>query len=75
MLPPTQIPLVAGVIINKPTTIPLSKLFSRAPALKNLEQLAERDTRIVEAQRLIEITRQQVLLHHFATRSPVNSAR
>ncbi len=35
VLPPTQIPPVAGVIINKPTTIPLSKLFSRAPALKN----------------------------------------
>jgi putative transcriptional regulator len=35
MLPPTQIPLVGGVIINKPTTIPLPKFFSGAPALKN----------------------------------------
>ena len=34
MLPPTQPPLVAGIIINKPTTIPLAKLF-RDPALKN----------------------------------------
>lgn len=37
MLPPTQPPLVAGIIINRPTTIPLLKLFSRAPALKNQE--------------------------------------
>jgi putative transcriptional regulator len=35
MLPPTQLPLVAGVVINKPTTIPLPKLFPRAPALRN----------------------------------------
>lgn len=35
MLPPTQTPLVAGIIVNKPTTIPLAKLFSRDPALKN----------------------------------------
>jgi len=35
MLPPTQTPLVGGIIINKPTTIPLPKLFSGAPALKN----------------------------------------
>ena len=34
MLPPTQPPLVAGIIINKPTSIPLAKLF-RDPALKN----------------------------------------
>ena len=35
VLPPTQIPFVAGLIINKPTTIPVSRLFSRVPALKN----------------------------------------
>ncbi len=35
MLPPTQLPLVAGVVINKPTTIPLPKLFPHALALKN----------------------------------------
>lgn len=35
MLPPTQIPLVAGVIINKPSTVPVRKLFPDAPAVKN----------------------------------------
>jgi putative transcriptional regulator len=35
MLPPTQMPLVAGIIVNKPTTISLPKLLPRAPALKN----------------------------------------
>jgi putative transcriptional regulator len=35
MLPPAPIPLVGGIIINKPTTIPLPKSFSGAPALKN----------------------------------------
>src|SRR5271156_765966 len=35
MLPPTQTPLIAGIIVNKPTTIPLAKLFSRDLALKN----------------------------------------
>ena len=35
MLPVTQPPLVAGFIINKPTTIPLRKLFPDAPAVKN----------------------------------------
>lgn len=35
MLPPTQMPLVAGIIVNKPTNIPLPKLFPRAPALKH----------------------------------------
>jgi len=35
MLPPTQMPLVAGIIVNKPTTIALPKLLPRAPALKN----------------------------------------
>jgi putative AlgH/UPF0301 family transcriptional regulator len=34
VLPQTQIPLVAGIIVNKPTTIPLAKLFSRDLALK-----------------------------------------
>jgi putative transcriptional regulator len=31
MLPPTQIPLAGGIIINKPTTVPLPKPFSRRP--------------------------------------------
>ena len=35
MLPPTQMPLVAGIIVNKPTNIPLPKLFPRAQALKH----------------------------------------
>jgi putative transcriptional regulator len=35
MLPPTQMPLVAGIIVNKPTNIPLPKLFPRALALKH----------------------------------------
>ncbi len=35
MLPSAQIPLVAGVIINRPTTIPVRKLFPHAADLKN----------------------------------------
>jgi putative transcriptional regulator len=35
MLPPTQIPLVGGIIINRPTTVPLPKLFSGVPGLKD----------------------------------------
>ena len=35
MLPSTQMPLVSGIIVNKPTDIPLPKLFPRAPALKH----------------------------------------
>lgn len=34
MLPQVQVPLVAGLIINKPTTIAAHKLFPDAPALK-----------------------------------------
>lgn len=39
MLPRTDLPLVAGVIINRPTTIPVRKLFPRA-ALKNQSERA-----------------------------------
>jgi len=35
VLPPTQPPLVAGIIVNRPTIIPLSKLFSHDSAIKN----------------------------------------
>ncbi len=35
MLPPGRIPLVAGIIINKPTTIAVRKLFPDSPSLKN----------------------------------------
>jgi putative transcriptional regulator len=34
MLPQVEVPLVAGLIINKPTTIAAHKLFPDAPALK-----------------------------------------
>jgi len=38
MLPQTEIPLVAGVIINKPTTVPVRELFSHvAPLVKQSE--------------------------------------
>jgi len=40
MLPPTQVPLVAGIIINKPTTIPVQQVFPNAPALKNHAETA-----------------------------------
>jgi putative transcriptional regulator len=35
MLPPAGSPLVAGIIVNKPTTITLERLFPHAPMLKN----------------------------------------
>jgi len=35
MLPPAGSPLVAGIIVNKPTTITLERLFPHAPVLKN----------------------------------------
>ena len=35
MLPPPAIPIVAGVIINKPTTIPVKRVFPRSVDLKN----------------------------------------
>jgi putative transcriptional regulator len=35
MLPPEQLPLVAGVIINKPTDVKLSQLFKQPVALEN----------------------------------------
>jgi putative transcriptional regulator len=35
MLPSAQSPLVAGIIVNKPTTITLERLFPRAPVPKN----------------------------------------
>ena len=38
--PPTSLPLVVGLIINKPTAIPLQKLFPAAPALKRHTETA-----------------------------------
>jgi len=38
--PPTNVPLVVGLIINKPTAIPLQKLFPAAPALKQHTEMA-----------------------------------
>jgi len=35
MLPPPAIPIVAGVIINKPTTIPVKRVFPRSVDLKD----------------------------------------
>ena len=35
MLPPPAIPIVAGVIINKPTTIPVKRAFPRSVDLKD----------------------------------------
>lgn len=35
MLPPAGGPLVAGIIVNKPTSITLERLFPHAPVLKN----------------------------------------
>jgi putative transcriptional regulator len=35
MLPSTDLPLVVGLIINRPTRIPLSQLFPKNPAFKN----------------------------------------
>lgn len=38
MLPPTAMPIVAGIVINKPTKITLGELFSHAPAIRNQAQ-------------------------------------
>jgi putative transcriptional regulator len=40
MLPRTESPLVAGIIVNKPTTITLEQLFPHASAIKNRTQTA-----------------------------------
>ena len=38
MLPPTEMPLVAGVVINKPTTITFGQLFPHSSRIKNEQQ-------------------------------------
>jgi putative transcriptional regulator len=38
MLPPTTPPLVAGIVINKPTKMSLDQLFSHSPAIANRAQ-------------------------------------
>ena len=38
MLPPTELPLVAGIVINKPTKMTLGQLFSHASAIRNQAQ-------------------------------------
>src|ERR1700674_1404095 len=38
--PPVNLPIVIGLIINKPTAIPLHKLFPAAPALKRHTETA-----------------------------------
>ncbi|HLH78377.1 MAG TPA: YqgE/AlgH family protein [Candidatus Binataceae bacterium] len=40
MLPNSKLPLVVGLIVNKPTQIGLAKLFPRNPALKGVTQTA-----------------------------------
>ncbi len=40
MLPPTQPPLIAGLIVNKPTNVPVSKVFPDARFPKNEPTLA-----------------------------------
>lgn len=38
MLPPTETPLVAGIVINKPTKITLGQLFAHSAGIKNEDQ-------------------------------------
>jgi putative transcriptional regulator len=38
MLPPTMIPIVTGIVINKPTKMTLGQLFSHSPAIGNQAQ-------------------------------------
>lgn len=40
ILTPRQMPVVVGVIINKPTAVPVQRLFNQAPALKNVAATA-----------------------------------
>jgi putative transcriptional regulator len=40
MLPPTQPPLVSGVIINKPTSMPVRRVFPQAPQVADLSGTA-----------------------------------
>src|SRR5579883_1439336 len=40
MLPATGSPLVVGIIINKPTRVPLVRLFPQIPSLKTKNQRA-----------------------------------
>lgn len=40
MLPPTGTPLVVGIIVNKPTTTPVRKVFPRAATLQAPAQMA-----------------------------------
>ncbi len=40
MLPPTEPPLIAGLIVNKPTNVPVSKVFPDARLLKNEPSVA-----------------------------------
>ncbi len=40
MLPQTEFPLVAGLIINKPTTVPVRELFSHVSPLKKQSETA-----------------------------------
>ena len=35
MLPPSEMPIVAGVVINKPTKITFGQLFGHSPAIRN----------------------------------------
>jgi putative transcriptional regulator len=38
MLPPSAMPIVAGIVINKPTKVTLGQLFSHSPAIRNQAQ-------------------------------------
>jgi putative transcriptional regulator len=39
ILPPSELPLVAGIVINKPSKMTLGQLFHHSPAVRNRDQL------------------------------------
>jgi putative transcriptional regulator len=39
ILPPSELPLVAGIVINKPSKMTLGQLFHHSPAVRNQDQL------------------------------------
>ena len=62
ILTPRQMPVVVGVIINKPTAVPVQRLFNQAPALKNVAATAflggpvepDQAALLIRASRIIE---------------------
>jgi Uncharacterized ACR, COG1678 len=39
ILPPSELPLVAGIVANKPSKMTLGQLFHHSPAVRNRDQL------------------------------------